>query len=317
MRHRNLATLLAIVLLTPFAVSVHAGTTAHYTTKHTHAESKKMTLQDRRMAADHAILLMDGEAIDRQLVALQLGVSLTRGSVPDALHADWQGKLVERRDRLVKEITAGMLHWLSLLRESQEQFVLALPAAVADVEARGASRLVLCDEGTCEGSNLSRKVAIALDSDPELETALDGIAKAAWPKITPQRSEKSEAMPFGKFKSKHAPGVHVPHVSAATLAAAVPEVARALGAADAATVGKPEARDAARQRVGAALFEALDRARKKGRRAGWFEVQICVNPGAWGGCGRGNVTGEAVDVLIEDSKLTEAMGALWDEFGGK
>ncbi len=314
MRHRNLAAFLAVALLTPLAGSVSAGSTAHYTIKKTHAESKRMVLQDKRMAADNALLLMDGEAVDKQLVALQLGVSLTRGSVPDELHATWDNQVTTRRDTLVKEITAGMLHWLAVLRGSTEFFNTALPAAVAQVEERGTSRLVLCEATPCPGTNLSRKVAIALDDDGALERDLDRIAKEAWPTVTGYRMVKSEAMPFGKFKTKHDPGLSVPHVSADTLAAAVPEVARALGAAEVATMGKPEALDAARQKIGLVLWEAVDRARKKGRRAGWFEVQICVNPGMWGGCGRHNVTDKVVDVLVEDAKLIDAMDALWAEF---
>ncbi len=316
MRRSYVALLLTVGLLLPLAGTVNAGSKGYFTIERTLYESVRMNQQDRRMASDHALLLIDGETVDKQLIALELGVSLTRGSVPEEPHSEWQGMLTQRRDLLVQEVTAGMLHWLSLLQRSQEQFQAALPRAVADIETRGMGVVELCEAEPCSGKDMSRRVAMSLDEDGTLEGELDKIARETWPSITGYRSKKGESMPFGKFKDKHEPGVNVPHVSAMTLAVAIPEVALALEAADKGTLGDPEARDKARHKIGLALWDAADKARKKGKRAGWDEFQICVNPGRWGGCGRSNVTDSVVDVLAEDKKLTEAMQALQAEFGG-
>lgn len=309
-----IVTLLIVTLAVPAAAI--AGKKGHYTIDQTIYASEAMTLQDRRMASNNAMLLIDGETVDKNLIALQLAVSLTRGSVDEEAHGTWEATLVQRRDLLLQEVTSGMLHWLDLLARSREKFMEALPRAVQDIETRDIGVVELCEAAPCSGPNMSRRVAMSLDDDTVLEGQLDKIAKESWPAITMYRSKKAEALPVGKDAAKGTAGINLAHVSPVTLVAAVPEVALALAAADRSTEGRPDARDEARQKIGVELWAAIDRARKKGRKDGWSDVRVCVNPAGWGGCGRANVTEAVVEVLVDDKKLIEAMAALTSEFGG-
>lgn len=62
--------------------------------------------------------------------------------------------------------------------------------------------------------------------------------------------------------------------------------------------------DEGRAQVGAALWEALIKLRKKGKKAGWSDVGLCLNPPGFGGCEGTDVTDVVAEALAGDKKLT-------------
>ncbi len=62
-----------------------------------------------------------------------------------------------------------------------------------------------------------------------------------------------------------------------------------------------------RASAGKLLWEVLNKSRKKGKKAGWSEVGICLNPPAFGGCEGADVTDVVADHLGGDKKLQAAL----------
>jgi len=58
-----------------------------------------------------------------------------------------------------------------------------------------------------------------------------------------------------------------------------------------------------RAQVGGALWESLAKLRKKGKKAGWADVGLCLNPPGFGGCVGDDVSDAVADVLASDKKL--------------
>jgi hypothetical protein len=71
--------------------------------------------------------------------------------------------------------------------------------------------------------------------------------------------------------------------------------------------------DTSRAEVGAALWETLARLRKKGKKAGWADVGLCLNPAGFGGCEGTDVTDVVAEALAADKKLTARLEALRDD----
>ena len=68
-----------------------------------------------------------------------------------------------------------------------------------------------------------------------------------------------------------------------------------------------------RAAVGALLWTALNKGRKKGKKDGWSGAGLCLNPPAFGGCEGADVTDVVADFLGGDKKLQAALTALMDE----
>jgi hypothetical protein len=68
----------------------------------------------------------------------------------------------------------------------------------------------------------------------------------------------------------------------------------------------------ARARAGALLWDALDRVRKSGKKAGWDAVGACVNPERWGACTGDDKTDAVEEALLVDKKLARDAATLRD-----
>ncbi len=317
MRRVWMTTLLAATLaLAPATGAAQSGGHCYYQIDSTLRLSDVMILQERRLASDDALLQMEAEAIQDQLDFLEAAISLCRGSINDEALATWQELMTSRRQLLDEEVAAGAAHLVSVRERSHEAFLAAVEPAAHEIEARGLCHTKLCETSTkCEGKNMSRRVALTIDGDPDLEEALNTLARLPWPQITTYRTRPVPSEPVGAGRDKGEPQANFPHVDVLELARSVEEVARTLELADSTTRSGADARIAARQRVGEALWTALDRVRKKARRDGWGDVQVCLNPPRWGGCGRGDVTERAADALAADKKLPDQMEALRTDLG--
>jgi hypothetical protein len=73
--------------------------------------------------------------------------------------------------------------------------------------------------------------------------------------------------------------------------------------------------DEQRQGAGALLFEGVERARKKGKKAGLAAVGYCLNPGAWGGCQGEDRTDEVLALLEGDKRLLKSLQKALEELG--
>jgi len=67
-----------------------------------------------------------------------------------------------------------------------------------------------------------------------------------------------------------------------------------------------------RAEIGALLWAALNKSRKKGKKGGWSDAGICVNPPAFGGCAGTDVTDAVADFLGSDKKLQAALTELME-----
>ena len=70
-----------------------------------------------------------------------------------------------------------------------------------------------------------------------------------------------------------------------------------------------------RAALGATLWGAVDRARKKGKKEGWSEVALCLNPTGWGGCDGMDHTDDVLNALYGDKKLTRQIETLLEDLG--
>jgi len=317
MRRVWILTLLAASLsMLPAAGAGENGGHCFYRIDSTLRVSDVMQLQERRLASDHALILMEGEQVEDRLTVLRATLALARGSVSDDVVETWEELLQERWELQDAEVGTGEAHWTSMQRLSSEAFVGAIPAALEEILARGLGHTRLCEDelGSCEGKNHSRRVALAVDGGQELEDTLNEIARRTWPTVTTYRTRPVPSVPVGAAREKFAAELNVPHVDVLALALSVEEIARTLELADAATDGDIKAQDEARQRIGEAMWVAVDRIRKKARKEGWGDVQACLNPPGWGGCGRGDVTDRAAAALSADKKLVGQMEALRASF---
>ena len=63
----------------------------------------------------------------------------------------------------------------------------------------------------------------------------------------------------------------------------------------------------ARAKVGEALWATLAKARRKGKKDGWNDVGLCLNPEVFGGCAGEDKTAEVAEALGADKKLAKAL----------
>ncbi len=130
-------------------------------------------------------------------------------------------------------------------------------------------------------------------SFPELAEALDRIDELA----TESRATLSEA------------AATLPRDESGRLLQDEPTQAR-VGAIQTRAKGIRVFTEDARASVGATLWEALNKGRKKGKKDGWSDVGVCLNPPAFGGCEGADVTDAVGAFLAGDKKLQAALTEL-------
>lgn len=71
-----------------------------------------------------------------------------------------------------------------------------------------------------------------------------------------------------------------------------------------------------RAAVGELLWAVMNKGRKKGKKAGWADAGICLNPQAFGGCEGADVTDAVADFLGSDKKLQAALTEVREGLSG-
>jgi len=74
--------------------------------------------------------------------------------------------------------------------------------------------------------------------------------------------------------------------------------------------------DDARAQLGAAVWASLAKLRKKGKKGGWSDVGLCLNPPGFGGCEGTDVTDDVAEVLGGDKKLAAALAEVREGLKG-
>ncbi len=283
---------------------------------------------------------------DGALADLNLALALASGSVDEGKRGVWGARHDERSTRFDHEAESFQREVYALGDSFQRAFEEATARAVDAVEGevvecrepQGSALGALAGrteaaEPTCPGKNVTADIAAAWDADPVLAEA---IAPLREPMKTTVTAYDEEAEVLGL--SGHPAGST--WVSPQELAAAIPEAAEILDAIDTRAAeargvlsaankaldrDDPLAEDmvkAIRNRargirtwtgerraaLGVAVAEAIERNRKKaGKKAGWVDVGVCVNPEVWGGCAGTNVAEPVAEALLKDKKLAKAL----------
>lgn len=74
--------------------------------------------------------------------------------------------------------------------------------------------------------------------------------------------------------------------------------------------------EASRAELGGALWESLGKVRKKGKKGGWADVGLCLNPPGFGGCEGADMTDPLAEVLGSDKKLAARLAELREALKG-
>ncbi|HCP48539.1 MAG TPA: hypothetical protein DIU15_21050 [Deltaproteobacteria bacterium] len=291
--------------------------------------------------------------VDGLLADLDLNLALTAGHVDQAHHDLWSARLDERSTRFGPEFEAVQELSYSVQDQSTRAFEQALQRALETLASASDLDLEPCVESsssigpmgalggsasTCPGIDQSQSIAALWDKDSQLRQDLDGINSAQWPAVTTYNDSPS---PLG-LKDKAAVGQWL---SPAQLARGIPEAVQILETiGERAQAGRdtlwsalraaPEDKDQAAElkqairtrakrirdysaaqqaALGVVLWSTLDRARKKGKKAGWSDVALCINPTGWGGCEGTDRTDEVLDALYDDKKLTRQLETLLND----
>lgn len=188
---------------------------------------------------------------------------------------------------------------------------------------------------SCPGDDLSLRIAEAWDSDAELAAALQGLGGEAWPQpVSYTEPQSAEALLSGGATEAALDG----WIDPARLAEDLPEgseiideVASRSEAARRTLIRESQAVDreaedakdrlasisqravkvrtfgeAEKAKLGAALWQALDRATKK-KALRKKKIGVCLNPEDWGGCTGEDLTSAVRDALLEDRKLQKTL----------
>lgn len=194
-------------------------------------------------------------------------------------------------------------------------------------------------KSTCPGVDRSADIAAAWDADPALKATLDTMDPAAFQDVTSYRGEEPPlAVGSGAGPMWIHPAALVEQLPEAievidTVDRRSDEARVALRAArseipsDAPDLDQRRTTIVTRARgirawgadgkaaVGAALWASLERSRKKGRKAGWSDAGLCLNPAGWAGCPGDDVTSEVAEALLADKKLLKELLGILDGLG--
>jgi len=287
---------------------------------------------------------------DSLLAELDLTLALTEGAADAAHHKLWTARLNERSGVFGPEFQAIQNHIREMEEVFMGAFEGALKQALATLAAEGVeARPCEASGGSlgaiqpgfsqgsagCPGEDVSVRIAAMWDKDKELKAKLDAALAGLFPAVTTYR-EASDSVSLGK----HPAGDN--WLSPANLAAAIPEAVELFDTVDrmadaarkdlrAAYQGlDPEAKNykeqadtvvakargirafakAAKASAGKELWSALERARRKGKKAGWQDVVVCLNPGGWGGCRGTDRSDEVAAAVTGDKRLQKALAKL-------
>ena len=287
---------------------------------------------------------------DSLLAELDLNLALSKGAVDAAQHKLWSARLDERSGVFGPEFEAIQLRIQELEAGFEVSFQGALDRALTKLKADGvepapcaakAAGIAAMAPGfasgkaKCPGEDVSLKIASMWDNDPQLTAQLAALIEPAWPGVT-SYSESAPSVATGGFAGNN------DWLSPANLGAAIPEAIELIDAIermaaksrnalrasyqglDREAPGFKEQRLAvsalakgirsfsedAKKAAGEALFESLNRVRRKGRKAGWSEVTVCLNPTGWEGCSGTDRTDDVAEAMVADRKLQKALAKL-------
>lgn len=292
---------------------------------------------------------------DKALAGLDMALALTAGAIDQAHHDLWSAKLAERSTRfggefqvIQEQLDERGLAYEQAFEAALQRVLMNMPKGAAMVECSDAAAdpFALTGPGgqtareECPREDVSAKIAAAWDADPALIAALDAIDGESWPAVTTY-TEPQATLGLGgaaagatwiwppDLVDSIPEGIElVDEITARTDAGRQ----RLLAARDALD---PKAEDAeakvevirTRARglrewseahkgdVGAALWATVDKARRKGKKEGWGDVGICLNPQDWGGCEGRDVTEEVAELLLADKKLSKELAGLLGSLG--
>jgi len=286
---------------------------------------------------------------DSLLAELDLSLALSNGAVDGAHHKLWTARLNERSAVFGMEFEAMQARIGELEEGFELGFQGALDRALLALSAEGIEPAPCAarpagmggigpgfaqGSGGCDGEDLSARIAAMWDKDPILKAHLDEVIGKAWPTVTTY-NEQSAAV----TTSDHVPGSS--WLSPAAFAGAIPEAAEYIDTVDRmAETARRELRatyaglnpeserfkeqsDIVRERArgirtftesskadaGKDLWAAVERARRKGKKAGWSGVVVCLNPSGWGGCEGNDHTDDVAATVNADKKLRKALTA--------
>ena len=283
---------------------------------------------------------------DGALADLAVALGLTAGSVDEARHGLWKARLDERSTRFGIEAEGFQQEVYAMGDGFQKAFEDATTRAVAALEGevvpcRAPRRSALgalagrdeAPTSTCPGTDHSEAIAAAWDADSILAEAIAPLRDPLKTSVTTYE-EKAEVLGLGG----NAAGTT--WVAPVTLASAIPEAMEILDAIDARaeeargvlrgaqrslTKDDPLAEDMVkairnrargirtwtdekRSMLGRAVFDALERRRKRdGKKGGWKDVGVCVNPEVWNACDGKDVSEDVAQALLKDKKLVSAL----------
>ena len=287
---------------------------------------------------------------DSLLAELDLNLALSKGSVDSAQHKLWSARLDERSGVFGPEFEAIQLRIQELEGGFETSFQGALNRALKALKADGieptpcgakAAGIAAMAPGfasgkaKCPGEDFSLKIASMWDKDPELTAQLAALIEPAWPGVT-SYSEPAQSVATGDFAGNN------DWLSPANLGSAVPEAIEFIDAIErmankarntlrtsyqgldreapdfkeqrlaisALAKGVRSFSEDAKKAAGEALFDSLNRVRRKGRKAGWSGVSVCLNPTGWEGCSGTDRTDEVAEAMVADRKLQKAMAKL-------
>jgi len=287
---------------------------------------------------------------DSLLAELDLSLALSSGVVEPAQHKLWTARLNERSGVFGPEFEAVQARIQDLEIEFEGAFQSALDRALAVLASEGIIAVACDapapalggigpgfagGQGKCAGEDLSPRIAGLWDADATLKADLDAAMARAWPTVSTYQDQALAVVTAGQE-----PGAT--WLSAADLAGSVPEVIEYIDAVDRlADIARKDLRrtyqeldrdseqwkelsetvrarargirafaEASKAKAGSELFAALERARRKGRKAGWDDVVICLNPGGWGGCEGADRSDEVAEAIHADKKLSRALAKL-------
>ena len=287
---------------------------------------------------------------DSLLAELDLNLALSMGSVDGAQHKLWAARLDERSGVFGPEFEAIQDRIRQLETGFEASFQAALDRALAVLKAEGVQPNpceprsaglgsmapgFAGNSSSCPGEDLSGKIASMWDQDPELKEALAALVESPWPEVTSYESP-AQSVSVGDFPSS------ADWLSPSNLGSAIPEAIELIDAIEqmankaraslranyqALDREAPEFKDqraaisamakgirafseSAKAAAGREVFTSLERSRRKGRKAGWSKVSVCLNPTGWGGCAGKDRTDEVAEVLVADRKLQKSLNRL-------
>ncbi len=341
---------LLIITLSASSNAHSANASPHYDKDQITSASKAFSGVAEQLQSAYLPLERELSRTDSLLAELDLNLALSAGSVDAAQHKLWTARLDERSGVFGPEFEAIQARIRTLEGGFEVAFQGALERALGSLQAQGIEAVPCSSKGgglgsmapgfarsgsQCPGEDLSKRIAEMWDQDPKLAEELTALTAERWPTVTAYEGA-SDAVTTGEFTAGEA------WLSPSNLASAIPEAIELIDTIDRMANEARESlrtsyqgldRDApnfkdqraaisslakgirafseqAKAAAGEELFSSLQRARRKGRKAGWDGVVACLSSTGWGGCHGKDRTDEVAEVLSADRKLQKALAKL-------